>query len=518
MTAASTVCCMAFFRTRAGWQASIILFCGTAVLVFAHGTDAHERILIFLHRYEAFELDELLLALDVVGLMSIVYACLRLLDLRQEKRRRDHAEARADWMARHDALTGLYNRHALSERLEILRQKRNQRFGIILLDLDGFKKINDAFGHAAGDCVLQEVASRITSLTAAGDTFRFGGDEFVVIIPEPSKLVETAQQIVSALCVPIAFNGIVLDIGASAGFAEHPKNAPTPAECLTNADAAMYAAKASGRGRVYAYDQSMQERQFAKARLEHSLREALRAGEIKPYYQPILDLQTGAVMAFEALARWEQAPGKFVPPSEFISIAEDMGLIVELTDQLLRMACRDALHWPEHVILSFNISPTQLQERGLGLRILNILMEAGLTPNRLEIEITETALVHELETAALILNDLHEGGIRIALDDFGTGYSSLAQLSNFQFDKIKIDRSFVSSFQDQEKQEKIVKAIVGLGIGLDVPTTAEGIETPEQLRSLIEMGCRFGQGYLFGKAVPAHEIPEAVLQIRSAVV
>lgn len=512
MIAAEMVCCMAFFRTKAGWQAFLILLCGAIVLIFAHGTDAHERVLRFLQNYEDFELDELLLVLDVVGLMSIAYACLRLSDLRQEKRQRDRAEARAEWMAHHDALTGLFNRHALKDRLEALGQRQGEQFGIILIDLDGFKKVNDIFGHAAGDFVLQEVASRIIPLAAEDATYRFGGDEFVVIVQQPADVKETAERIATVLCEPVIFNDTMLDIGASAGYAIYPDNASTPPECLTNADTAMYAAKAGGRGCVCAYDQSMQERQLAKNRLEQALREALRREEIKPHYQPIIDLETGAVTAFEALARWERSPGNFVPPSEFIPIAEETGIIGELTDQLLQRACREALQWPEHVVLSFNISPIQLQERGLGLRILDILMQTGLAPSRLEIEITETALVQELEIAALILNDLHNGGIRIALDDFGTGYSSLAQLSNFQFDKIKIDRSFISSFQDQEKQEKIIKAIVGLGIGLDVPTTAEGIETTQQLRSLLEMGCKFGQGYLLGKAMPAEETSIRVLQ------
>jgi EAL domain-containing protein (putative c-di-GMP-specific phosphodiesterase class I) len=267
----------------------------------------------------------------------------------------------------------------------------------------------------------------------------------------------------------------------------------------------MYTAKADRRLKVRAFDSVMRERVRERGEMEMALKEAVRTDAVIPYYQPIIDLRTGQINGFEALARWEKSPGNFVPPMTFIELAEQSDLITELSERLLRQACQDALKWPANTILSFNISPTQLHDELLGLRILQILSESGLPPWRLEIEITESALIQDTISAEKILNDLHHAKIRVALDDFGTGYSSLGQLSKFSFDKIKIDRSFVSDPGDSLKKDKIMRAIVGLGKGLDILTTAEGIETQDQLNDLTSMGCDLGQGYLFGKAVKAAE-------------
>ncbi|MDO1580492.1 putative bifunctional diguanylate cyclase/phosphodiesterase [Rhizobium oryzicola] len=446
------------------------------------------------------------LAVDSVGILCMLYAAFRLWNVRKERERRESAETRADWMALHDRLTGLHNRHSLEERLDALGKQSGLRssFSILVIDLDGFKKINDMMGHHAGDSVLRTVADRIREEIAEEHVFRSGGDEFVLYVEPSADAPQIAKQLLQALNKPVLLNGTPLDIGASIGMATCPEDATAARDCLRCADAAMYAAKAAGRGSLRAFDKTMQERMLARDRAERNLRDAIRAGGIQPYYQPIVDLQKSRIIGFEALARWQMG-GEFISPMDFIPLAEETGLIMELTESLLRRACEDAMNWPPEVILSFNISPIQLQDKLLGLRILKILSQTGFQPKRLEIEITETALIQDVNTAAVVLSDLRTAGISVALDDFGTGYSSLAQLSNFSFDKIKIDRSFVASFQDQEKQEKIVKAIVGLGIGLEVPTTAEGIETPDQLTSLIDMGCTYGQGYFFGKAVPATE-------------
>ena len=491
-----------FWRSKAGWQAGLILFCGLVAFVLAHSYDFYEQLHNYMEEHEDYQFDELIVAFVIVGFMSMIYAGLRYWDFRSAQKQRDHAEARSDWMAQHDALTKLLNRHALSAHLAEATSSSTP-FHIILADLDGFKKVNDVFGHKVGDLVLEVVSERLKERVSPGSLYRYGGDEFVAIISQEAE--ETAARLLEAFSAPIMFNGVELDIGASIGVASYPADGARADDCLTCADAAMYHAKASGRGTVCVYDPTMQERQLLKAQLERDLREAVRGDVITPFYQPIIDLQSGTVVGFEALARWETAPGQFMPPSEFIPLAEEIGLIGQLSDRLLLKALCDAATWPDEILLSFNISPAQLGEPTLGLRILKALLEVGLPPHRLEIEITETALVRDLETAARILNDLHQGGIRIALDDFGTGYSSLAQLSNFRFDKIKIDRSFVASFQDKAKQEKLVRAIVGLGMGLDVSTTAEGIETEGQMSSLREMGCTYGQGYLFGKAVPSDQ-------------
>lgn len=231
----------------------------------------------------------------------------------------------------------------------------------------------------------------------------------------------------------------------------------------------------------------------------------MRTGLIEPYYQPFMDLGTRKLAGFEALARWKTAEGRFIPPCDFIPVAEDAGLIVELTEQLFRRACKDAMSWPSDTILSFNVSPTQLSDRLLGLRLLKIMGEVGLPVQRLEIEITESALIQDAAVAKEVLEDLTKAGIRIALDDFGTGYSSLSQLSNYQFQKIKIDRSFIQTFETSEKQDKVVRAMVALGHGLGVQVTAEGIEEPSQLQYLQELGCDLGQGYLLGRPQPNDE-------------
>lgn len=507
MTAARTAVLMKLSADKATWQGLSLAAVGIAFFVFAKRYDLFEAVIDFAHSHESYEIDEILLAAIIVGILSTFYGLLRLWDLRVEQRHRRAAEQQVDWMALHDHLTGLKNRHSLDKVLAAYDRKSGgrQKFSLLVIDLDGFKRINDLNGHHAGDAVLQVVADRLREQVPDPNIFRMGGDEFLVIVDTPSMAAPVARTLLQSLNRPVTYNGTSLDLGASIGLATRHDRSTKAADCLRDADAAMYAAKAAGRGTLRAFDNDMQERMRARDAAERNLRHAIAYGGIKAYYQPVIDLQTGKVSGFEALARWQQEDGTFIPPCDFIPLAEETGLINELTDQLLRQACQDAASWPAGIVLSFNISPIQLKDKLLGLRILRILMAAQFDPRRLEIEITETALIQDVQTASQILNDLRTAGISVALDDFGTGYSSLAQLSNFSFDKIKIDRSFVASFQDQERQEKIVKAIVGLGIGLDVATTAEGIENSEQMNSLVDMGCTFGQGYLFGQAVPAAE-------------
>lgn len=253
---------------------------------------------------------------------------------------------------------------------------------------------------------------------------------------------------------------------------------------------------------------SMQDELAKRVRLEADLRAAIQKAEIVPYYQPLVDLKTNRIIGFEALARWKTASGEFIPPNEFIPVAEEAGLIVELTDQLLRHACTDALSWPSELVLSFNLSPIQLSDRLLGLRILKILGDVGLPAHRVELEVTESAIIQDAVTARIVLDDLVNAGVRIALDDFGTGYSSLSQLSNYRFDKIKIDRSFVSSFETNDKQDKVIKAIIALGVELGVTITAEGIEEESQLQRLQDLGCDIGQGYLLGRLRQPRSLPQ----------
>ncbi|MGE6739559.1 putative bifunctional diguanylate cyclase/phosphodiesterase [Allorhizobium pseudoryzae] len=498
---------MKLYARKAVWQAWLLGAVGAVAFGIFHYFDSYESLLAFLQTHEDYEIDEFLLALDIFGVLCLIYGILRFWDFHREQKRREKAESQIDWMALHDNLTGLQNRHSLERRLRTAEEAfgGSRRFSVLVIDLDGFKRINDLVGHHAGDLVLTTIAARLRDHVADDNLYRMGGDEFVAVIDTPSLALPVAMALLQSLNRPVPFNETSLDIGASIGVATAPTDGASGVECLRAADAAMYTAKAAGRGKVQVFDATIRERMQRRDVAERNLRHAVAYGGIRPFYQPIIDLQSGRISGFEALARWQMEDGHFIPPADFIPLAEDSGLMTRLTDVLLRQACLDAADWPADTRLSFNISPIQLKDRMLGLRILAILMETSLDPRRLEIEITETALIQDLETAASILSELRAAGISVALDDFGIGYSNLAQLSNFSFDKIKIDRSFVSSFQDQEKQEKIVRAIVGLGMGLDVPTTAEGIETEDQLSSLSSMGCTYGQGFLFGKAIPAEE-------------
>jgi EAL domain-containing protein (putative c-di-GMP-specific phosphodiesterase class I) len=267
----------------------------------------------------------------------------------------------------------------------------------------------------------------------------------------------------------------------------------------------LYRAKAEHQSVARFFEKEMDQRSREREGLERDLAAAIETGAVCPWYQPIVDLKSQQVIAFEALARWTHPTLGNIPPDRFIPIAEDCGLIQQLSDYLLRRACADALAWPENVMLSFNISPAQLKEKTLGLRILGILGESGLSPRRLEIEITESALVRDLESAKTVLSSLREAGVRVALDDFGTGYSSLYHLRNFKFDAIKIDRSFVGSMGSENESAAIVRALTGLGHGLGLVITAEGIEQSEQREALLKQGCERGQGFLFSRAIPAHE-------------
>ncbi|HXV32114.1 MAG TPA: EAL domain-containing protein, partial [Sinorhizobium sp.] len=445
--------------------------------------------------------------------LGLIYGASRIRDLRNEIAKRRLAEEHANWIARHDVLTGLPNRHQLAEFCEAVSAEgvgSRTKYAVFSVDLDSFKNANDLVGHSGGDQILLAVAARLREVFADQMVCRVGGDEFLVMAKRTEHFDPTAcgQRIVQAISAPIVVGNTRAEIGASVGYALYPEDGSVIDDVIRHSDAALYAAKRGGRNTVRAFDEAIRENLAKRLEIETALRQAIRDNTIRPYYQPLIDLKSGEIRGFEALARWETGDGRFIPPSDFIELAESTGLITELSEQLLRAACADAKAWPADIYLSFNLSPTQLNDRLLGLRVVRILMEAGLPPKRLEVEITESALIRNSTVAEMILFDLHEAGISVALDDFGTGYSSLSQLSKFKFDKIKIDRSFVTDLEHDDKQEKIVRAILGLGQGLGIATTAEGIEDEAQRLNLLEMGCDCGQGYLFGRALPAAAIPD----------
>ncbi|KQM33642.1 diguanylate cyclase [Rhizobium sp. Leaf68] len=493
---------------RAKWEAIVWLLAFALIYGAAFFFNGHEAIDALFVSQETYNLDEIFTALTIAGGLGLIYSVLRIKDMHREIQLRLTAEKHVDWIACHDPLTELPNRRLLEiALLKLLTLSHRQRSAIFSLDLDGFKKVNDLLGHEHGDQVLKVVAKRLCSMFPEDNVYRLGGDEFVVVVERKGNqdLSALGKRMVVAISKPIAINGATVEIGASIGFARIPEDSAFPAEAIQYSDCAMYAAKKIGRNIVKAFVPEMQEELIKIIQMEADLKLAMKLGKIRPHYQPLVDLKTQEIVGYEALARWEREPGKFVPPCEFIPLAENAGLIVELTDQLFRIACQDALSWPPHTVLSFNISPVQLSDRLLGLRLLKVLGEVGLPVHRLELEVTESALINDAETARDVLDGLVKSGIKIALDDFGTGYSSLSQLSNYQFNKIKIDRKFVATFEESDRQEKVVRAIIALGIGLGVKITAEGIEDASQLRRLQDLGCDIGQGYLLGKPCPIEE-------------
>jgi diguanylate cyclase (GGDEF)-like protein len=497
---------MGLFKNAAARDGLILAILGLVVFGFSHRFNAFEVMVAFLEEHEDWQADEILLAVLTAGLMGFVYAGRRLAELKRETRRRNKAEGEATWFAYHDPLTGLANRHFLEARLKDGNWPILHIGSVIAVDLDGFKSINDLVGHHGGDELLVTISQRMREAFPSEIIIRLGGDEFLIgTACTGDRAMEVCNHLLQVLGTPMVISGIQVDVGASVGIAPLPSNGNFE-EAMQHADLAMYAAKRRGRNSVCTYDPSLRSAMAERVEIETKLRKAISQHDIRPHYQPVIGMETGDVLGFEALARWTLKDGTSIPPMTFIEVAEEAGLITELSEQLLRQACLDATSWPSDTYLAFNLSPTQLKDRLLGLRIIKILSDTGLPAWRLEIEVTESAVVRDLDSAMTVINELRTAGIRIALDDFGTGFSSLSQLANIPFDKIKIDRSFVSSFEANEKQAKIVKSIVGLGQGLGVETTAEGIESESQYEHLKLLGCEYGQGYLFGKAMPAENV------------
>lgn len=468
--------------------------------------NAHEVLDHYFRDHGSYNLDEVFTALNIGGFLGLAYSIIRIKDMSHEISRRILAERDVDWIAFHDPLTKLPNRRlldAVAAREDFLS---GDRYGVFSIDLDGFKKVNDLLGHDSGDAALKITSERLAEVFPGEHIYRLGGDEFVVLakLKDQADLKALSVRIVRAISKPMTIKGSTVDLGASVGYTVAGINGVTLADAIHQSDCAMYASKKMGRNNASAFTPAMLDELNNRIQLEARLRQAMREGVIEPYYQRFIELSTRKLAGFEALARWKTADGTFIPPSDFIPIAEDAGLIVELTEQLFRRACKDAMSWPSNTILSFNVSPTQLCDRLLGLRLLKIMGESGLPVQRLEIEITESALIKDAVAAKEVLEDLTKAGI--ALDDFGTGYSSLSQLSNYHYQKIKIDRSFVQTFEASEKQDKVVRAMIALGHGLGVQVTAEGIEEQSQLQYLQQLGCDLGQGYLLGRPQPIEDV------------
>lgn len=428
---------------------------------------------------------------------------------------RRKAEARIAYMAHHDSLTNLANRAAYQERLQLaLEQSRQAGNGVAVLciDLDLFKNVNDSFGHPTGDRLLTLVADRLASqVGGSGLAARLGGDEFAVMlagVSSPNEASDYAARLIEVLSVPYDIDGIDIVIGASVGIALSPGDGESGEQLLRNADMALYRAKSEGGG-VHRFFEKEMDRQAQRRRdMELDLRRALINGEFELHYQPLVDLTEDRITGFESLLRWRHPVKGMISPAEFIPVAEDIGLIVGIGEWVLREACAEAVKWPDNIKVAVNLSPVQFRSRNLVQAVVTALAHSGLSPLRLELEITESVFLAETEANLAILHQLRGLGVRISMDDFGTGYSSLSYLRSFPFDKIKIDRSFVRDLAERPDCLAIVRAISGLGRSLDITTTAEGVETVDQLESLRAEGCDEVQGFLFSPARPSVELAQ----------
>jgi diguanylate cyclase (GGDEF)-like protein/PAS domain S-box-containing protein len=436
---------------------------------------------------------------------------------------RHRAEESIAHMARHDALTQLPNRVLLREKMAegLARvESHNETMAVCYLDLDNFKGVNDTLGHPIGDKLLGIIAARVRGVVGESDTIaRLGGDEFAVLQSNSSAEAagKLARRLVEVISEPIHIDGQEINSSVSIGIALAPNDGSAADHLMKCADLALYRAKAEGRGTFRFFEQDMDARIQARRALEVDLRRALTSGEFALAYQPQINLAGNELVAMEALLRWNHAERGPVPPSEFIPLAEETGLIVPLGEWVLREACKDAALWPKSVRVAVNLSPVQFRNRGLVTMVTQALAAARVAPNRLELEITERVLLQDDEMILTMLHQLRALGVRIAMDDFGTGYSSLSYLRSFPFDKIKIDRSFIKDIERNRDSAVIIKAIASLGQSLGIETTAEGIETPEQLELVRRAGCTEMQGYLASPPRPASEAADLIARFRRQV-
>jgi len=452
--------------------------------------------------------DMLLTNAVLLNIALLIFGWRRYSDLQREVRERRKAEAKAHELASLDPLTGSLNRRTGGPAIDALlatAAAKQRDVAVVMVDLDNFKQINDLNGHATGDRVLAESARRIAALLPDdGVLARIGGDEFACALPyEPEArdaIDRFAAQLLEAVEAPIEDRDSRVEITVSIGIASSgDSDTPTDSDTLIHrADIAMYHAKKNGRNRFFWFEAQMESELRFRNELETGIRRGISAGEFVPYYEQQIDLETGELVGFEMLARWRSPQFGLVNPEIFIPIAEDINVIAELSESLIRQAVRDARQWDPKLTLSVNISPLQLRDPWFAQRLLKLLTDSNFPPDRFEIEITESCLHENLGAVRTIITSLKNQGIRVSLDDFGTGYSNLTQLRALPFDRIKIDRSFVSELTREHGSSELVSAIVSLGRGLSLPVTAEGVETATILEALKAIGPLKGQGYLYG--------------------
>jgi len=433
---------------------------------------------------------------------------------------RRQAEAQIAHMAHYDALTDLPNRLLFREHLvKALESVDREKLAVLCIDLDRFKVVNDTLGHPIGDALLRAVGDRLQASARPTDLVaRLGGDEFAIVqtgTEQPFGATALATRLIAEIAKPFDLDRHQVVIGASVGVSIAPNDGSDPDKLLKNADLALYRAKSDGRDSCRFFEPDMDARMQARRTMEIDLRRALALGEFEVYYQPLITLKTQKISGFEALLRWHHPERGMVPPLEFIPLAEEIGLIGQIGAWVLKQACLEAATWPDDIHVAVNLSPAQFRHRAIVLDVVAALGASGLPARRLEVEITEAVLLQDTESNIGILDEMRNLGVRISMDDFGTGYSSLAYLQKFPFDKIKIDRSFVKNLPERPQSIAIVRAVTALGIGLGMKTTAEGVETEEELQALKEEGCTEVQGYLFSKPVPAAQAAQLLQNLKA---
>ena len=428
----------------------------------------------------------------------------------RDQRERIRTEARIRTLAYSDTLTGLPNRAKFRADLDMQiasPRKGDGSFALMMIDLDRFKLVNDTLGHAIGDIVLQRTAKRLKATVRESDVVaRLGGDEFALLqvgISNADEAQAVAARVIDLLSRPFIINGHVINIGASVGIAIAPNDGSTAEVLLRNADLAAYNAKEAGRGTFRMFEAALDARMHERRRLERNLRRAVAGNEFEVFYQPQFDARTGQVTGAEALVRWRDPEHGLISPADFIPLAEETGLIANIGEWVLRTACAEAVKWPPHMSIAVNVSPVQFRDARLADMVGSALIATGLTPERLELEITEGVLMADETRSLAILRELRSAGVRISMDDFGTGYSSISYLRRFPFDKIKVDQSFIRRIPNDPESAAIVRAILTMGACLGLSTTVEGVETAEQLAFSSAEGCDQVQGYLFSKPLEA---------------
>ncbi|MEM7687685.1 MAG: EAL domain-containing protein [Pseudomonadota bacterium] len=456
----------------------------------------------------------------LLNIALVVFSWRRYRQLREEIAYREAAEQQARKLSAIDPLTGCLNRRAMASASETIRRHAGERgnaLAYVMIDVDNFKQINDMNGHGVGDAVLVEFARRIREvLPNQAKLARLGGDEFAFTMSydpaHPERIEDIVIRIYEQMSVPIQTEAATVEVAVSIGMAtdygDHGLNPliKDATALMQYADIAMYHAKKQGKNRFFWFENSMESELRFRNELELGVRRGLAEGEFVPFYEQQIDIETGEIVGFEMLARWRSPQLGLVSPEVFIPVAEDIGAITELSDQLMDQAFVDARDWADHITLSINISPVQMRDPWFAQKLLKRLVTANFPAHRLEIEITESCLHENIDVVRTMITSLRNQGIRVSLDDFGTGYSSFAQLKSLPFDRLKIDRSFIQELSENGGQSRIVDAIVSLGKGLDMPITAEGIEDEQILAVLKRMGDLKGQGYLYGMPEPAGDV------------